>query len=475
MKTSGIHSRQTGAALLLMMLMVLVSVTAILASRVNNTEARIRQGGQTRVALAKARQALLDYAIVQQDLFPGRSTRLPCPDIDATGTTLEGEAHATACGATGVSMLGRLPWRTLGVSALRDSTSECLWYAVSGSWKDAGVNTAALINPDTNGQFQLVSLESGNLLEGTSPEDRPVAIVLAANAPLPGQARSAGSAGDHCDQSFVADDFLDDDTNLGISNALMTGSADTIDVFAVAERYAETHNDHAAIISRADLERGIAGRQDFDTAMRDLGLAVTRCVADYARKNPGGVNDRRMPFPAPLSLADYRPDASYDDADSGTLAGRLPNTVDTSNALTGNAITGMLLACDSAAVPEWDGRMLGKWQNWKDHFFYVVAESHAPGATVPSSCSSCLTVNGAGQYAAVVLFANSRLSSIGQVRDAPPIDADTRSDPGNYLEGSNPTHFPLPAGTADFTSQAAGNTFNDRLFCVDSALSVTEC
>jgi len=475
MKTSANRSRQKGAALLLMMLMVLVSVTAILVSRANNTEFRVRQGNQTRGVLADARQALLDYAIVQQDLFPGRSARLPCPDLDATGTTLEGEAHTTACGASGVSMLGRFPWRTLGVSALRDSGSECLWYVVSGSWKDAGVNTATMINPDSNGQFQLVSLESGNLVEGTSPDNRPVAIVFAANAPLPGQARSAGSGADQCDQSFAAGEFLDEDSGLGISNSLMTGSADVVDVFAVAERYAENHNDRAAVIRRADLERSITGRHDFDTAMRDLGLAVTRCVADYARKNPGGVDDRRLPFPAPVSLADYRPDSSYNDADTGTMSGRLPDIVDTSNALTGNSITGVLQACDSAAVPEWNARMLGMWRNWKDHFFYVVAESFTPGATVPSTCSSCLTVNGAGQYAAVVLFGNSRLPAIGQVRDAPPLDPDTRNDPGNYLEGSNPIFFPLPVGSADFTSQAPGNTFNDMLFCVDDALSVTEC
>ena len=468
-------SRQKGAALLLMMLVVLVSITAILVSSINNSEARIRKGVATRDSLAQARQALLDFAAVQQDLVPGSPAQLPCPDIDDTGATIEGEAHTGACGAAGVSVIGRLPWRTLGVEALRDASSECLWYAVSGSWKLATGNSAELINPDSNGQLQLWSLETSGLVVGTTPDSRPVAIVFAANAPLDGQRRAAPAAGEFCDPGFSADDFLDADAGLGISNAVLSGSPDAVDAFAVAERFMETHNDRAAFITRSDLERAITGRYDFDARMRALGLAVTRCVADYAQKNPGGANDRRLPWPAPLSMADYRLSANYDDVDIGSLSGRLANAVDTSNALTGNTTTDLLTGCDTVAVPEWNAETQRLWQNWKDHFFYAVAESHAPAAGTPSTCGSCLTVNGSGQYAAVVIFGNSRLPAAAQSRNAPPMDSDDRSNPSNYLEGGNAAFFPLPSGTADFSSQATSNTFNDRLFCIDNALAVTEC
>ena len=475
MTTSASRSQQKGAALLLLMLVVLVSVTAILVSRLSTGEAKVRQGNAPRSAMADARRALLDYASVQQDLKPGGSPVLPCPDIDSSGTTIEGQAHTDGCGAPGVSVIGRLPWRTLATPVIRDASSECLWYVVSGAWKDAGANTVELLNPDSNGQLQLLSLEDGSVLAGVTPDDRAVAMIFAANAPLQGQTRSAPAAGDQCGQGFAADDFLDDDTSSGISNALLNGSADSVDVFAVAERYAETHNDRAAVITRADMEQAIVGRHDFDATMRALGFAVTQCVADYAANNPGGASDRRLPWPAPLSLADYRPASSYNDADNGSLSGRLADTVNDSNALTGNSSPGVLSACDSVAVPAWDTRMLGLWQNWKDHFFYAVAESHAPDSGVPTSCSNCLTVNGAGQYVAVVVFANSRLSSLGQIRDAPPLDTDTRGLPGNYLEGANAGAFPLPGGSADFSSQTMSNTFNDRLFCIDSALTVSEC
>ena len=172
---------------------------------------------------------------------------------------------------------------------------------------------------------------------------------------------------------------------------------------------------------------------------------------------------------------DYRPDVAYDDINAGILSGRVPDLVDDSNAATGNALSQVLTACDPVAVPTWTPQMLASWRHWKDHFFYAVAESYAPTAPVPSICSSCLSVNGAGQYAAVVLFANARLPALGQVRNAPPIDTDTKGVPGNYLEASNVAALPYTSGSVDFTSQAHSTTFNDRLFCIDSALNVSEC
>ena len=76
--------------------------------------------------------------------------------------------------------------------------------------------------------------------------------------------------------------------------------------------------------------------------------------------------------------------------------------------------------------------------------FYAVAESHLPTAAVPSNCSNCLTVNGAGQYAAVLLFSGQRMAALAQVRNAPPTDADTKQNTANYLEGNNAANIPGP-------------------------------
>ena len=468
--------QQHGAALLIMMLVVLVAATAVLVTKLNSNDARARNLTDAQDVLARARQALLDYATIHPDFVPGQTVKLPCPDLDALGGLLEGESHTASCGAIAETVMGRFPWRTLGVAPFKDSGEACLWYVVSGSYKDAGSTSAAMINADTNGQLQLYGIEAGAVITGLQPADRPVAMIIAPMTGVGSQSRAApGGSGAQCSASFNAADFLEADAVSGISNATLSATPDAIDQFAVAAGYDGAHNDRIATISRADLAEAMAARHDFDDNMRTLGLAIAACIADYARNNPGGSTDRRLPWPAPLALVDYRPDAAYDDAIAGWLSGRLPDRVDDSNAATGNALSQVLTACDAVAVPSWTPQMLANWRHWKDHFFYAVAESYTPAAPVPSNCSSCLSVNGAGQYAAVVLFANTRLPSLGQVRDAPPIDTDTKGAPGNYVEAGNVAALPYASGSVDFTSQAPSATFNDRLFCVDAALNVSEC
>ena len=466
-------SRQRGAALILLMLIVIVASTTVLLANVNRDDMRTRRISDTQAMLAKAKEALLEYAVLNPDLNPGRPFSLPCPDIDGSGGLPEGEAHTGNCGAQGVSVIGRLPWRTLGIAAPEDGASECLWYVISGSFKDAGATTATMINSDTNGQLQLVSLDSGTVTQGVLPQDRPAAMLIAAMQPVAGQTRPAAVAGLQCSPGFTPSDFLDGDA--GFSNATISGVADGVDAFASYAGIETGHNDRILTISRAEIAARIAGRPDFDSDMRDLGLAIALCVANYGLTNPGGVNDRRLPWPAGVALADYRDDGDYDDLDNGMFSGRLPDIVDDSNAATGNGTGRVLTDCDPAQVPQWSPVMLSLWRDWKDHFFYAVAQSNLPTATVPSTCSNCLTVNGAGQYAAVVLFSGQRLDALGQLRNAPPTDADTKRDVPNYLESSNAASVPGPGTLIDYTSQSVSPTFNDRLFCIDENLAVSEC
>jgi len=119
--------------------------------------------------------------------------------------------------------------------------------------------------------------------------------------------------------------------------------------------------------------------------------------------------------------------------------------------------------------------MLALWRNWKDHLLYVVAGSFQPDAAPHSSCGSCLSVNGAGSHAALVIFAGQRLAALGQVRDQPPMDADTRAVAGNYLEGRNAANFPDATGDSDYQSGAPAADFNDVLYCIDVNLGVAAC
>jgi hypothetical protein len=73
------------------------------------------------------------------------------------------------------------------------------------------------------------------------------------------------------------------------------------------------------------------------------------------------------------------------------------------------------------------------------------------------------------------MFAGARLETLGQVRDEPPADADTRGAIGNYLEGRNAANHPNTGGDGDYESASASAGFNDVLYCIDPALGVAPC
>lgn len=464
-----------GAALLLLLMVVILALSSVVLVNLNTDEIQTRQLTDTRQTLALAKRALLQYAALQPDLLPGQPHALPCPDIDDSGGFTDGEAHTIACGAVAANSIGRLPWRTLGLTALRDPSKSCLWYAVSGGHKAAGPETVGMINADSNGQLALYSVETGDWVEGSTPDQRPVALIFAGMRPLANQTRSSVNATTQCVPAASAGQYLDLDAASGISNAVIDGISDGIDLFARTAEFNEQHNDQVISISRAEFADAVQSRVDFESGLRGLGLQLASCVANYGSNNPAGINDKRLPWPALMGLTDYRIDGAYDDTSSGIAAGRLADVVDDSNALTGNSIARVLSDCDNAAVPGWTPTMLAKWRNWKDHFFYAVAGSFAPNATTPSACASCVSVNGSGNYAAVLVFANARLSNLNQLRDAPPIDADLKRIASNYLEGLNAVNIPGSSATPNFQSQTATANFNDFLFCIDSAMNVSEC
>ena len=332
-----------------------------------------------------------------------------------------------------------------------------------------------MVNPDTNGQLQLASIDSGAVIAGSLPEDRPVAAVIAAMEPVIGQSRPAAASGTQCSLPTNVSDYLEADAASGSNNSQLAGMPNVIDVLGQAAEANETHNDRIVLIHRSDIASRIYGRAGFEGEMRSLGLAAAACIADYAVRNPGGANDLRMPWPAPVALSDYRPDTAYDDVSGTLLAGRLPDVVDDSSAMTSNPVSRVLSDCDSIAVPAWTAGTRARWQRWKDHFFYAVAGSFAPDAAVPSSCTDCLSVNGAGSYVAILMFANRRLDALSQLRNAPPLDADTKMSPSNYLEDANSSNVPGNGALRDYVSQASTATFNDLLFCIDDGLVVSEC
>ncbi len=468
--------RERGAALLLMLMVVVVAASALLVGKLRSGLARNERNADTQRVLAMAKQALIEYATTYSEFSPGAAARLPCPDIDATGPWQDGEAHTAACGNSGVAVMGRFPWKTLATRPYHDSSGTCLWYVVSGSYKNAAASTSTMINPDSNGQLQLYSIDSGQMIAGIAPEDRPVAMIIAPMEAVAGQSRAAaGSPGGNCSDDFTATDFLEADATVGVSNAALSASPYVIETFAVATGANASHNDRIISLGRDELAKAIYRRHDFAARMTALTQGVAACIAAYGRSNAAGLADSRLPWPAPMSMANYADDNSYDDVNTGLYSGRLPDSVDDSAGVTGSSVLRVLGDCDPAKVPEWNNTSLALWRTWKDHFFYVVADAFQPSAVVPVQCGNCLSINGGGQYAAMVFFSGERLSASAQTRNAPPIDADTRNRIGNYLEGANALNHPYRGGAADYQSMPATDSFNDIVICIDPTLAVTSC
>jgi hypothetical protein len=470
------HDRQQGAALLIMLLLLVLGGVALFSRNINGQLASASRTKANAAALAEAKEALLGYIVTYDAAHPGKFGFLPCPDINATGSTAEGEAHETNCGARYRSMLGRFPWRTIGIDPGRSKGGECLWYAVSGAWKAAGANEPQLLNPDSSGQFRVLAADGSTLIAGTTASERPVAVIIAPGPPIAGQTRATAASGvAQCGGNFTAAGYLDNHAASGINNSNLSAAADAIDDFINADPGGATVNDQLIFITRSEIEDRLMRRTDVTAQLTALTSAVAKCVADYGKRNPGGAGDPRLPWPAPMDLLEYRTAAQYNDTPVGALSGRVANVVNDSNSRTGNTSAGVLTACNTATVPEWTPTMATLWQHWKDHLFYAVALDFQPNATPVTTCTTCLTVNGAGAYAGVLMFSGSRLTALNQTRDEPPMNTDTRSNIGNYLEGRNASNHPNVAGNGDYQSAAASSSFNDILFCIDATLSVTAC
>lgn len=469
-------AHQRGAALLIMLLLLVLGGTVLFSRNLLSQLPAASRARANAELLAEAKEALLGHLVTWDATHPGEFGFLPCPDLSAAGTTNEGEAHELACSAQYRSVIGRFPWRTLGMDPGRTRGGECLWYAVSGSWKAGGPASPALLNEDSSGQFRVFAADGTSIFAGATAADRPVAVIIAPGPPLPGQIRTTLAAGvDQCGGSFVAARYLDNDASSGIDNSTLTAAADAIDDFIAADPGTTAINDQMLFITRGEIETRLLRRADLQAKLRDLTLATARCIVDYAQRNPGAPNDRRLPWPAPVDLPEYRTAAQYNDTPVGELSGRVANVVNDSNALTGNTSTGVLTACNSGTVPEWTPEMATLWQHWKDHLFYALAWDFRPDAPPTTVCTTCLRVNGSGAWAAVVHFSGTRLPALVQVRDEPPMNTDTRGSIANYLEGRNASNHPNATGDGNYQSGAASATFNDILYCIDANLSVTSC
>ncbi len=194
-----LRSKQGGVVLLAIMLVIVVSASFVLVSKLNANARQFTRQSSSLPALNQAKAALIGYAVtypenVNPNAGPGY---LPCPDLNDDGNA------AGACALAGPVnfTLGRFPFETLDVADLRDSNGQRLWYALSDNYRNFAGFTP--LNSETPGQLNLDG--DGDI----------VAVLIAPGLALDGQNRAAAPLNP---ANFLEDDNADIDANY-VSNA----------------------------------------------------------------------------------------------------------------------------------------------------------------------------------------------------------------------------------------------------------------
>ncbi|MCZ7654579.1 MAG: hypothetical protein M5R42_10320 [Rhodocyclaceae bacterium] len=229
--------KQRGAALLIFFLLLVMAGLGYLVSGLSPESVEVRRAQQNQEAMLQAREALIGYALQyrEQQLAQGQPGQvygyLPLPDLGTTrnnnvGCVIEGcDAANFAGNALSTTVIGRLPWRTLGLEPLRDGNGECLWYAVSGSHQRQQLATP--MNWDSLAHLDIVVADGTAALSSvlTSAHERPVVVIFSPGPPLPGQDRAPAGGDDvtRCGGNYNVANYLDPATATalgGVTNYL---------------------------------------------------------------------------------------------------------------------------------------------------------------------------------------------------------------------------------------------------------------
>ncbi len=456
---------------------------------------------------------------------------LPCPEEPSS--TAEG-TDSGSCAPRYTSSLGRLPWSTLDIPPLKDASGECLWYSLSGGFFNSPLpeminhdtpgmfmiynKDGSLIQGATpESRVAAIIIAPGKPLSSQNRQS--------ADSSLPCKVAR---------DNVQASDYLDTLQWVN-NSSVNTLTADLIEDFVTSEGLIDDPqlNDRLITITTDEIFDVIKSNKSyFDDKITQLGLTLSQCLIDYAvngatnsqscsslsqcyasctdeynlcvasgqptcnktrnvcrktcrdqcikgkpkgGKGGAGTTNFNLPWPAPMELnADYRVNTNYTDITSTAvstegLLGRLPLDLTNSSAMSGNSATDLFSSCgiDLSTPTE----MSNLWQNWKDHWFYVVGSNFSPGATNATPCINCPRNNNGSRYAAMLIFASERLANqfrqTNEAEDPDPAFSLTKSEPANYLEGSNLSNYPDINGNKNYGL----NIQNDRLFCIPTDMS----
>ncbi len=439
---------ERGFILIALMALLAMGGLYFLVSNLTPEAIEARRQAKTEAALVEARDALIGYALQYRDREPSRMYGyLPNPDLgtkrnhnDPCGN-LEGcQANTpddiTMIGGIWPTLIGRLPWRTLGIAPLRDGHGECLWLIVSALHlaKNASNDSAAPMNWDTLGQLEILVANGTETLQSTiaSKHDRPIAIIYAPGPILPDQDRkpSADDSVDECGGNYIAKNYLDPWTSTTISGLTnyLEGSNNANDTKTSAERLASAKQMLASgKISKSDDNRYSGGcGSNCVVVANDIGLPITsNTLFSLIRKNKTFREEIRSMLDSMGNCLLEPPSVNFSPSPmTGTDSkhGKVPNTA----------------GCTNYPGPS------GYFLNYQEQVLAAVVPVISDCISDNTKCLD-VTIQDTEKNSithkkchGVLIFGGQRAP--GQSR----VDDTERKLPNNYLEGDNLASFTTP-------------------------------
>ncbi|MDO8207468.1 MAG: hypothetical protein Q7T38_06570 [Gallionella sp.] len=245
------RSKQQGFALFLIAILLATAAATVTVKALKHRSGNIQIARDriTANALAQAKDALIGRTVSQSLVTSAGYLNLP--DIGSGVNYSEGNAAGDFSeNNADYSVIGKMPWKTLGISPSRNGQGECLWYVVSGRFKNTP--QTGVFNWDTQGQ---IDVNDGN--------GNPIASNVAALLVAPGRLQAGQNrAHDPADTQYIQCGGNYDTSNY--LNSYFNGSTNNrVALNANNKPFTMTNNDRFLLVTIDDIFRPIIQRSDF--------------------------------------------------------------------------------------------------------------------------------------------------------------------------------------------------------------------
>ncbi|MBI3522963.1 MAG: hypothetical protein HY066_00330 [Betaproteobacteria bacterium] len=297
-----------------------------------------------------------------------------------------------------------MPYQELGLPDLRDADGNCLWYAVSGTFKNNIKATSSVMNWDTQGQFSIV----GTTVAPDQGDGGAAAVIFSPGVPLASQTRSQFPQPCNADPSQVSA-YLDGNYNFATSATIQ------ITPGVVKDSLGNIINNDRLMtwITPKEIFDKVIKRQDFSNPASASPAGQINYLTDEIR----GALEKNI----------------QDDLTNGTTTSQ--------PIITGYSpqISGKLIGNLPAALTLYHTAYSNYYNNWSEQYRQIMCSSLT---------SPCLTVAGTPSCRGALMFAGR--SANGQPRPSAQKTAGF-ANLANYFES-------IPGGGLDILNSAA-NTF----------------